>query len=285
MHTEHATHHHPNPTTPLNRPYARPTIWALAVLGGVILTLWLAGTPPGVLGKADAVGYAICHRIEARTFHAHDRPLPLCARCTGIYLGVITALVIIAARGRLRAARLPGIPVLAVMVALGLTYAVDGLNSYLSIFAFYTPPYQPHNTLRLLTGLSFGLALITIVLPVINAIAWRAPQDAAPVASLRELAALYAAAAGVAVAVLLQIDALLVVLGLISALGVVLMFVIIGAVLFLTLTRRENTLTRWRDLAFPALAGLTFAVAVIGGIDLVRYLFTGTWDGFTLPGA
>jgi len=34
----------------------------------------------------------------------------------------------------------------------------------------------------------------------------------------------------------------------------------------------------------PALAGLTFALVVIGGIDAVRYLLTGTWDGFPLPG-
>ena len=128
-----------------------------ALLGAVIAGLWLHGTPPGVLGKADAVGYAICHRIAERSFHAHDRPLPLCARCTGIYLGVITGVIVFATRGRLRASRLPGIRVLLVMIALGGLYGLDGLNSYLSIFEAYTPVYQPHNTLRLLSGLIFGL--------------------------------------------------------------------------------------------------------------------------------
>jgi hypothetical protein len=45
---------------------------------------------------------------------------------------------------------------------------------------------------------------------------------------------------------------------------------------------RENSVTRWRDLAFPALAGLTFAISVIGVIDFARYLVTGTWSGFAL---
>lgn len=273
------------PTTPLNRSYARRTIWTLAVLGGVIFTLWLVGTPPGLLGKADAIGYAICHQIETRTFHAHDHALPLCARCTGTYLGVITALGVVAARGRLRAARLPRIAVLLAMGFVGASFAIDGLNSYLSIFEAYHPPYQPHNTLRLLTGFPFGIGLITIVQPVFNAIVWRHPQDIAPVESLRELLVLYAAAGIVALMVLLKIDVVLVVLGAISVLGVLLMFAVIGAVLFLSITRRENTLVRWRDLVFPALAGLTFAIVVIGGIDAVRYLFTGTWDGFVIPGA
>lgn len=271
------------PVTLLARPYARRTIWALVILSGIIFGAWLAGTPSGVLGKADAVGYAICHRIAERTFHAHDRPLPLCARCTGIYLGVLTGGAMFVARGRLRGARLPGWRVLAAMVLLGMTYALDGLNSYLSIFAAYQPPYQPHNTLRLLTGLTFGLGMITVVLPVFSGLVWRFPRAAAPVESLRELVALYAAAGAVGVLVLLEIDALLVVLGVLSAAGVVLMFAIIGAVMFITLTRRENTFTRWHDLALPALAGLAFAFAVIGSIDAARYIFTGTWDGFVLP--
>ncbi len=92
-------------------------------------------------------------------------------------------------------------------------------------------------------------------------------------------------AAVVAVAVLIRVDTLLLALGVISVFGVVLMFCIVGTVMFLTLTRRENTLTTWRDLALPTLAGLAFAFVIIGGIDAVRYIFTGTWEGFDLPGA
>ena len=42
----------------------------LLVLAAVIIvTVWLAKTPDGLLGKADAIGYAVCHRIDARSFH------------------------------------------------------------------------------------------------------------------------------------------------------------------------------------------------------------------------
>ena len=36
---------------------------ALILLLGILLVVWLILTPPGLLGKADAIGYAVCHRI------------------------------------------------------------------------------------------------------------------------------------------------------------------------------------------------------------------------------
>lgn len=265
-------------------PYSRATTRSLLLVAGLIALLWLAGTPSGVLGKADAVGYAICHRIEARSFHVHDRPLPLCARCTGIYLGVMAGLAVFAGSGRLRAGRLPPVRVLAVLVPLGATYAIDGLNSYLTLFEFYSPPYEPRNSLRLVTGLAFGLAMIALALPVFNATVWRMPGRGATIRSLRELAALLAILGLVAAGVMVRVPALLLFFGLVSAAGVVVMFVLVGGVLFVTLARRENAAERWRDLAAPALAGLAFAFAIIGLIDAVRYALTGTWDGFNLWG-
>ena len=55
----------------------------------ILLVLWLINTPPGLLGKSDAVGYAVCHRIPSHSFYFGDRPFSLCARCTGQYLGFL----------------------------------------------------------------------------------------------------------------------------------------------------------------------------------------------------
>ena len=61
----------------------------LALAVGLVLLGWLLNTPPGLLGKADAIGYAVCHRIDLRSFHLGERALPLCARCSGMYLGAM----------------------------------------------------------------------------------------------------------------------------------------------------------------------------------------------------
>jgi uncharacterized membrane protein len=253
---------------PLARPYSRVTVWLVT----------------GVLGKADAVGYAICHRIPGRSFHVHGRSLPLCARCTGIYLGVMAGLALYAGSGRIRASRLPPVRILAVLFCFGAAIAADGLNSYLSLFAAYHPIYPPSNTLRLITGMYAGITLITVVLPVFNMTVWQRPYHAAPLDTLKELAALCLVAALVIAAVLIQQSGLLLAFGLVSTAGVVLVFGMVGITAFLTITRRENSVMGWRSLLVPSLAGLAFAAGIVGLIDLARYLLTGTWEGFTILG-
>ncbi len=273
------------PETPTFTPlpaYSRRVLWTVLVLAVGALALWWLGTPKGPLAKTDAIGYAVCHRIPARSFFAYGRQLPLCARCTGLYVGVLTGLATFLARGRARASKLPPMRLLAVLVLLGTGYAVDGLNSYLSLFDFYTPLYPPHNTLRLLTGTLFGLGMIAVVWPVFNALAWAVRVPAAPLQTAQELGTLYALGALADALILTQWDLVLRVVGILTAGGVVLMFTLIGAVLFLTVTRRENALYSWRDMLVPALAGIAFAFAVIGGIDWLRYQLTGTWGGFPL---
>ena len=77
---------------------------ALALIG--IIGMLLA-PPRGLLDKADYVAYAVCHRIPERTFIFAGRPLPLCARCSGTYLGALAGLIVLILRGRGRAADLP----------------------------------------------------------------------------------------------------------------------------------------------------------------------------------
>ena len=50
----------------------------LVLVAALLLIGWLVETPPGLLGKEDAVGYAVCHRIDARSFHMGNTQMPLC---------------------------------------------------------------------------------------------------------------------------------------------------------------------------------------------------------------
>lgn len=262
------------------RPYSRVTTLLVVGLAALILALWMLGTPFSVMGKVDAVGYAICHRISERSFHVHGHALPLCARCTGIYLGVATGLVVFGASGRIRSSRLPNWTIMVLMSLTALGIAADGINSYLTLFPFYHPIYEPRNAFRLITGMYAGLTMISVVLPVFNSTAWFVPEPSAPLQSWKELIGLWLIGALVCAAVLIQVPALLLIFGLISSAAVVLLFVLIGAVLFMTLLRRDGAALRFHDLWIPLLAGLAFAFLLIGSIDVARYLLTGTWDGF-----
>ncbi|MEP7288260.1 MAG: DUF2085 domain-containing protein [Chloroflexota bacterium] len=257
---------------------------AVAVFAVIVLFVWMESTPPGIDGKIDAVGYAICHRIPARSFLINGMPMPLCARCTGIYLGVMTSFLIAVASGRTKVSRLPPIRVL---VALGLFVVVmglDGINSYIHLFPGGTGVYEPHNWLRLVTGMYCGVALFNFIFPIFNNIVWRNADPGRNLNSARELLGVCAVCACVIVLVLTERPVFLWVFGVLSTIGVAMMLTMIGTVLFLTVFRLDKFATRWQHLAIPLLAGLTIALIEVGAIDMLRLALTGTWNGFPLGG-
>ena len=254
----------------------------LLLLAAGVLLVWLVYTPHGLLGKADAIGYAVCHRIDLRSFHLGDRTLPLCSRCTGMYLGSTLAFAYLWLRGRGRAGGFPGRGLLVVLGVLGAAFAIDGVNSYLAFFPAGPPLYAPNNTLRLLTGTGLGLAMGSLVLPGFNQAVWKTWRKEPSLASSLDLGLLVLAALGVDLLVLTENPLVLYPLALISSLGVLFLLTCVYTMLVLLLTGRENHIEAWRQLIVPALAGFTLALLQIAALDVIRYALTGTWNGFAL---
>jgi uncharacterized membrane protein len=125
---------------------------------GLLLLGWLLNTPAGLLGKADAVGYAVCHRLEFRSFHIGDRAVALCARCSGMYLGAVLGLVYQLVLGR-RRTKLPPKSILVVLGLFFTAFALDGSNSLIQLIRGDGLLYQTTNTIRLITGTGMGLVI------------------------------------------------------------------------------------------------------------------------------
>ncbi len=247
-----------------NQPHRSIPRWMALAVGlsaAAVLFAWIMGTPTGVDGKLDAVAYAICHRIDARSFLVNGMPMPLCARCTGIYLGVMTCFLIALASGRTKISRLPPLGVSIVLVLFVGIMGFDGVNSYFC-----------------------GVALFSFTFPIFNGIVWRNSDWHRGVNNLRELGGICIVAGCVVLLVLTQRPVFLWVFGLVSTLGVVLMLTMIGTVTFLSVTHLDRNAIMWRHMAIPLLAGLTLAFIELGAMDLLRYALTGTWNGFPLGG-
>lgn len=266
------------------QPTSRWQVWLVIIAFLLVGGFWLSQTPSGVMGKADAVGYAICHRIEDRSFATYgDRQLPMCARCSGIYAGVITGLLSIAAFGRLRATHLPSLPVGIVLLGFVGVLGVDGLNSYFHLFPnFDDGLYQPNNTLRVSTGMFTGLTMIQGLLPIFNGSVWahEAALQGRAVRNFKELAVYCGVVLVVLGLILLNSPFINLIVGFASTSGVLLVLSMVMAVMFMTFVRTDRTYTRWSQLALPMLAGLTAAIILVGGMDALRFMLTGTWDGF-----
>lgn len=264
------------------RPRSRAARILLVLLALIVLLTWLIYTPHGLLGKADAVGYAVCHRIDLRSFHLGERGLPLCSRCTGMYLGTSLAFAYLAARGRGLAGRFPRRWILVVLGLLAAAFAIDGLNSYLTFFPGAPRLYAPGNALRLLTGTGLGLGLGVLVAPGFNQAVWKQVNPARSLESWADLLLLVLAALGVDLLVLTENPLILYPLALVSSLAVVLLLTIVYTMLAVLLSGRENQIAGPRHLVVPALGGFVLAMLQIAGLDVVRYVLTGTWSGFSL---
>ncbi|MDX9865431.1 MAG: DUF2085 domain-containing protein, partial [Anaerolineaceae bacterium] len=106
----------------------------LLVAVTALAIIWLIKTPSGIFGKTDAVAYAVCHRIVSHTYHMGDRPMPLCARDTGMHLGILISLLF-----HLKWGKQAGFPARKIQIVLGiffLAFAIDGINSTLPMLNF-----------------------------------------------------------------------------------------------------------------------------------------------------
>jgi uncharacterized membrane protein len=205
-------------------PRLTAVVLALAV---ITILLAIALSPASLLGKADRVGYAICHQIPERTFSLPGgRPLPLCARCTGTYLGAILGLTAMLLLRRQRASRMAPISVLFALILFVGFWAFDGLNSYMTFFPRGPHLYEPQNWLRLTTGMLNGLALIIFVVPVYNFTLWRDPTEERVIKSIWELVALLPVVAVLVLVIQAEVWFLLYPLAILSSLGVLMMLIL-----------------------------------------------------------
>jgi len=265
----------------------RCLLWISAAFLIVVVGMWAYFTPAGLLGKADAVGYAVCHRIQARSFLFPDgRPLPMCARCSGTFLGVLVGLLgpgLLLRRGR--AASFPSPAILAALLAMSLLWAFDGANSFAHLLPYDRIPrlYPPTNFLRLLTGMLHGITMGSLVLPVVNATLWIDAINAPTLNRWWHLPVLYGIGAALMGLVLSGLGVFLYPLALLSALGALSMLAIVNLVVLLTLFRRENTARTLADALPLILVGAALAILMVGAIDAMRYAAFGTWAGFVPP--
>jgi uncharacterized membrane protein len=261
----------PKPTSPR---WPRLTVLVVALSVSVILLL-MAVPPHSALDKADSVGYAVCHQIPERSFILAGRPLPLCARCTGTFLGAVLGLTVMLLRGRNRASRLPPVAVLGLLVAFMGFWAFDGLNSYMTLFPGAPHLYEPRNWLRLTTGLLNGLALIALVFPIFNFTVWREPVPVPVIRNVRELVVLLPIVALLVLVIQAEIDVLLYPLAIMSSLGVVMLLVLINSLIAAVVLGREGYAASWRQVGVPLIVGAALAFLEIAIMVLLRdYLTT-----------
>ena len=259
----------------------KPIVKGLLILAAVaVFGTWLILTPEGMLGKADAIGYSVCHRITERSFFIGGQQTPLCARCSGMYLGMLAGLLFQLPYGR--RTEFPPLKISIPLSVLFIAFGVDGLNSLLQFIPGTPALYQPTNLLRLFTGAGLGMLVPLYLLPVFHQTLWDKSDERPALERWTQVLGLLVVVGLVAWAVYSEIPALLYPLAVLSAWTVPLILGMCYALLWIIIFRKENQYASLKQAWVPLLAGFTTAMLQIGLIDLLRYSFTGTWAGFQL---
>jgi uncharacterized membrane protein len=145
-------------------------LWA----GALPLAAWLRG---GTTAAATlftfliyGIGAIVCHQRPERSFHLGALPLPVCARCTGIYAGA-AAVALIALAGR-RCCRYS-----AERARVWLTVAA--VPALLSLLYEWGTARAASNAVRAATGVLVGAAVAAVVLGFLDDGVRRAADPAA----------------------------------------------------------------------------------------------------------
>jgi uncharacterized membrane protein len=246
------------------------------LLGGAlaIIGLFVAAPPQALWDKARLIGYAICHQMPERSFFFHEHQSPLCARCTGMYLGLLLGVLFLIIRRRTHAARLPSASIVAVMIGFIVIMGIDGLNSTISIIPGAPQLYHTTNVHRIITGSLYGLAMAMLFLPMLNTAVWRLPSGDPSLKNWRELLGLVVVILVIDALVLTTPDWLFYPITIISIVGPLLLLGFMGAIIVLTLRNLANLIDRWRQMIAPLIIGAAFGLILITIMDIFRAAVT-----------
>lgn len=252
----------------------------LLVLLLALFSVWAVETPSGLIGKVQAIGYAVCHQIASHTLEIGGKLLPLCARCTGMYLGTLLALAVL--KANIRFAGNPSKAKIVVLALFMLVFTVDGVNSMLASFFSVSPLYPPSNLLRLATGLLMGVVLANILLPLWNQTLFKQSDPRPVLQSWKQLSLLLLVEVVAGLLVWLDIPFLYYPVAILSTGTVILILGMVYSLLWSIILNKENTLEKLKDGITFYLLGVICALVQIGLMDLIRMSLTGSWSGFQI---
>jgi uncharacterized membrane protein len=248
-------------------------VQVLLVAGIVFYSLAI----PGDLDyKLDALGFGVCHQIPSHSFTIAGHQLPLCARCTGIYLSALSALVLLAILRR-RASRFPARHIIAVFGVFFGAMVLDGINSTLQ--AFGSGFWDSGNLLRIFTGTLAGVSVAFMFYPVFNMSLWH-PDVAEREHVIEQPFELvgYMVAAGILVALVLDGgDWLYYPLSFLSVIGMMALLTMANTIIVLIFTRREGVARTFSAALTPILVGVLITLIELtllawGRASLAPYL-------------
>lgn len=131
----------------LNLVIGLASLWCL----GIVLAPLTSGSI--ISNLLYSIYSTVCHQFDSRSFHVDDEPFAVCIRCTSIYIGFLSALIVLRFSIPLRSKNYQ--PVILLLIV-SLPMFVDGMLSLLNVYTSTTFS-------RIGTGSFFGIGLALLL--------------------------------------------------------------------------------------------------------------------------
>jgi len=246
----------------LNRPIKAIILPALVLLAAVGITLnWLHLTPEGLYEKGMAIGASVCHQLPTHSFIREGIQFPICARCSGLYLGCFISLLYYFIQGR--RSGLPKRGFLILLLVFASAWAGDGVNSLLSDILSRPFLYTTSNYTRLVSGFGMGLVLFTVLMTLFNLTIWKNTEKTALLRNFWQIGAYTVLTICTGYLLINGSLETFQALAYISVLTVVVIITCLYTIFWVIILRKENTFERISTLFIYLAAGFASAMLQI----------------------
>lgn len=209
-------------------------------------------------------GKGLCHQYPERSFEAGGLYFSVCARDTGIYVGLIFTLLIIVlmyVRKREKPAAMPQAWIVVVCIVLVLPMAIDGVASYAGL-------YETNNLLRFFTGYLCGMGIAVLASGGLFNLWQHATHERSAIDSPRRLWTVLVASSACAAAFYLLYPHLGIITPLLAFLCQLLAFTFISVLIISTTPLWKRGQSSKRYLALVALS-VVLAFAILALFSLI----------------
>lgn len=246
----------------------------IVVLCALTITyFWIGFHPGGCERKAFAIGSSVCHQIPSHSFIKNGVQFPLCARCSGLYLGSAAGLIYFFSLGK-RA----GIPNRKYLILLGLLFLIwagDGVNSLASEFLGRTFIYPTTNLIRLITGFGMGLVMSTALTTLFNTTVWKITEKEPVLHSPWQITGYGIVSLFLGFALTQGSFLVFRILSYVGILTVLIIITSLYTIFWILLLRRENTISTFSSLIVFLITGFATAMGQVFLLNVVRSSIVG----------
>jgi uncharacterized membrane protein len=135
---------------------------AIGAVAWFALVVLAPDLPAALAAAVYAAGSLVCHQMPDRSFYRHGAQLAVCARCTGIYLGACSAVLLVPLPPSvyMRWSSHPA--------RIGRLLGAAAIPAIATVVAEQAGWWQPSSIVRAATGVALGAAGVLVVVAAVR---------------------------------------------------------------------------------------------------------------------